>query len=329
MTQVPAPCYHYPMATRGGKTDRNNPRNARSSDATTTVFDFERRFPDDAACLEELVRMLYPDGISCPKCRKVTKHHRLQKRPAYSCQFCGHLEYPMKGTIFEGSSTSLKLWFYGMYLMASTRCGISAKQLEREVGVSYPTALRMFRQIRSLLDQDDLLLGGTVEVDESYFGGKDKWRHERKRAHVGTGPVTKTPVIGMVQRGPSRTGKVVAKVADSAKKRDLMPHAKERILPASTVFTDESYAYRDLGGLGYKHSRVNHRQGVYVSGNVHTNTIEGFWATVKRGIGGTYHSVSTDYLQSYLDEYAFRYNHRDAPGGMFNAFLSRIVKAVE
>jgi hypothetical protein len=190
------------MYRKGGKTDRNNPRNAASSDATTTVFDFERRYPDDTTCLEEIVWMLYPNGIFCPVCEKVTKHHRLKERPAYVCS-CGHMEYPMKGTIFEGSSTSLKLWFYGMYLMASTRCGISAKQLEREVGVSYPTALRMFRQIRSLLDQDDELLVGTVEMDESYFGGKDKWKHESKRPHVGTGGETKTTVLGMAQRGVS------------------------------------------------------------------------------------------------------------------------------
>lgn len=151
------------MARTGGKTNRNDPKNAASSDATTTVMDFQERFPDDAACLDELVRMLYPDGIYCPTDKKVTKHHRIKSRPAYSCQFCGHMEYPMKGTIFEGSSTSLKLWFYAIYLMASTRCGISAKQLEREVGVSYPTALRMFRQIRSLLTQDDEMLDGTAE----------------------------------------------------------------------------------------------------------------------------------------------------------------------
>src|SRR2546430_277817 len=117
-----------------GKTNRNAPKNARSSDATTTIFDFEERYPDDAACLGELVRMLYPDGIFCPTCKKVTKHHRVTKRPAFSCQFCGHYEYPMRGTIFEGSSTSLKIWFKAMFLMASTRCGISAKQLERETG---------------------------------------------------------------------------------------------------------------------------------------------------------------------------------------------------
>ncbi len=146
-------------ATRNPEeTDRHNPRTAESSDSTTTIFQFESRFPDDRACLDELVSLLYPNGIFCPKCQKVTKHHRLAKRPAYECQFCSHHEYPMTGTIFEGSSTSLKLWFYAMYLMASTRCGISAKQLERELGVSYPTANRVFKQIRSLLDEGDPLL---------------------------------------------------------------------------------------------------------------------------------------------------------------------------
>ena len=143
--------------------------------------------------------------------------------------------------------------------------------------------------------------------------------------------MTKTPVIGMIQRGPSGTGKVVVKVAEGTKKAQLLPHAKERILPASTVFTDESYAYRDLGDLGYAHFRVNHAQGVYVSGHVHTNTIEGFWALVKRGLGGVYHNVSSKYLQSYLDEYAFRYNNREITGrrGMFDAFLTRIPGAWE
>src|SRR5438309_11487537 len=162
-----------------GKTKRNAPKIAKSSDATTSIFDFERRFPDDSACLDELVRLLYPDGIFCPKCQKVTKHHKLRNRPAYECQFCNHQEHPTKGTIFEGSSTSLKLWFYGMYLMASTRCGISAKQLEREVGVSYPTALRMFRQIRTLLAQDVDPFSGTVEVDEAWLGGQGKWKHHK------------------------------------------------------------------------------------------------------------------------------------------------------
>src|SRR5438093_7225089 len=125
------------------KVDRNTPKRSKASEALCTRFEWDALFPDDAACLDYLIRRLYPDGIFCPKCAKVTKHHRVKSRPAYSCQFCGHYEYPMRGTIFEGSSTSLKLWFYGMFLMASTRCGISAKQLERELGVSYPTEHRM------------------------------------------------------------------------------------------------------------------------------------------------------------------------------------------
>ncbi len=170
-----------------GKTNRNQPRNAKSSDSRYTIWNFDQEFPDDSTCLEWLVAHLYPEGIYCPTCKRVTKHHRVRSRTCYACQFCGHQEYPMKGTIFEGSSTSLRLWFHAMYLMASTRCGISAKQLEREIGVSYPTAWRMFKQIRSMLDQDDVMLSGTVEMDEAFFGGKDKWKHESKKPHVGTG----------------------------------------------------------------------------------------------------------------------------------------------
>ena len=305
-------------------------KRSRASESRYTLMEFGREFPDDTACLEWLLHHRYPDGVYCPKCERVTKHHREKARPSYSCQFCGHRVHPMKGTIFEDSATSLKLWFYAVYLMTSTRCGVSAKHLERELGVTYKTAWRMANKIRSILDQDaDLMLGGTVEVDESYFGGKDKWKHERKRAHVGTGGVTKTPVIGMVQRGANGTGKVVAKVADSMKTQDLLPHAKAYILPESTIYTDEAYTYSDLTKLGYHHSRVNHGQRVYVSGDVHTNTIEGFWATVKRGIGGNYHAVSTKYLQSYLDEYAFRYNNRTTATrrGVFGAALSRIPEA--
>src|SRR5436309_3221391 len=185
------------------KTKRNEPKRARSSEATATLFEFEQRFPDDTACLEWLVGHLYPNGrdglIYCPTDKRETKHYRVKGRTCYECQFCGHQEYPMRGTVFEGSSTSLRLWFYGIYLMASTRCGISAKTLEREIGVSYPTALRMFRQIRSLLTQDDDRFGGTVEVDEAFIGGQGKWKHGHRAGH--TVPTSKTMVLGMAQRG--------------------------------------------------------------------------------------------------------------------------------
>ena len=230
------------------RTDRNNPKRGSASESRYSLMEFERDFPDDAACLEWLLHHRYPDGIYCPICERVTKHHRERKRTSYSCQFCGHRVHPMVETIFENSATSLRHWFYAVYLMTSTRCGVSAKHLERELGVTYKTAWRMAKQIRAMLDQEDEPLSGTVEVDESYFGGKDKWKHEAKRPHTGTGGVTKTPVIGMAQRPASgENGRIVVKVVGGVRKNDLLPHAKERILPASTVYTDESYAYRDLG----------------------------------------------------------------------------------
>lgn len=157
------------------KANRNYPIRSGVSDSAYSLMDFERDYPDDAACLAKLVESLYPNGIFCPKCEAVTKHHRDSKRPSYSCQNCGRHEHPMRGTIFQDSATSLKLWFYAMYLMASTRCGISAKQLEREIGVTYKCAWRMFKQIRSMLYEDDApKLSGEIEMDESTFAGLEK-----------------------------------------------------------------------------------------------------------------------------------------------------------
>jgi transposase-like protein len=310
------------------KVNRNAPKMAGGSEARYTIFHFDREFPDDAACLDYLVGKLYPDGIRCPKCQRVTKHHRVKSRPAYSCQFCGHYEYPMAGTIFQDSATSLRLWFYGIFLMASTRCGISAKQLERELGVTYKTAWRMFNKIRSLLSQDGDPLTGAIEADEAYIGGQGKWKHASKRGHD-TAFSSKTPVFGMAQRGANGgKGKVVAQVVEAASGPSILPKLKTRVLPESMIYTDEGNVYDSLKGQGYAHQRVNHSQQIYVDGTAHVNTIEGFWSLLKSGIRGTYHSVSTQHLQSYLDEYAFRYNNREATGrGMFDAFLSRIEKA--
>src|ERR1051325_2402723 len=137
-----------------------------------TFKDFERDFPTDDACLEWLKNYLYPNGIFCETCKAVTKHHKVASRKSYSCQFCGHHVHPTANTIYHKSSTSLRTWFHAIYLMASTRCGISAKQIERETGVTYKTAWRMFSQIRTLLEEQHAQLGGAVEMDETYFGGK-------------------------------------------------------------------------------------------------------------------------------------------------------------
>jgi transposase-like protein len=308
------------------KSNRNNPLRSDTSDGTFSMMEFDREFPDDAACLEWLKNRLYPDGIFCPKCKKITKHHRVKNRPSYSCQFCGHHEHPMRGTIFQDSATSLKLWFHAIFLMASTRCGISAKQLERELGVTYKCAWRMFNRIRSMLDEGDgPKLSGKVEIDESFYGGKETNKHWRKKLPGNVRhAMGKTAVWGAVER----QGRVVARVVSDTTARTILPHVRERIMPRSAIFTDEARIYRNLPRLGYGHQRVYHSAGIYVDGDAHTNTIEGFWSLTKNGLRGVYHNVSTKYLQTYLNEYAFRFNRRKSLGkrNMFDAFVDRIAK---
>jgi transposase len=285
-----------------------------------TINDFNDQFPDNDACLEFLKEKRYPSGMAqCEKCGIERKHHRVTGRPAYACDYCGSMISPMAGTIFEKSSTSLRLWFYAMYLMASTRCGISAKQIQRETGVTYKTAWRMFRQIRTLLSEDVQLEGDRVEMDETYMGGQ---RRGSKRGRPGPESPHKTCVVGIVER---KGGRVIALTAESASRQTLHGIAKEHILPESTVFTDELGAYDGLDKInGYQHRRIQHSAKVYVVGDVHTNTIEGFWSLVKRGIGGVYHAVGKQYLQSYLNEYSFRYNRRHQGNLIFTSILEKV-----
>jgi transposase-like protein len=283
-------------------------------------------FPDDDACLDWLWRNRFsPNGedAHCLKCEQLTTFARYatsQQRQSWTCTTCGHHLHPTAGTIFHKSSTSLHLWFYAMYLMTSTRCGISAKQLERELGVTYKTAWRMAHLIRTkLMTQDGGPFHGTtpVEMDETYVGGHragtEKGRPSSE-SHF-------TPVFGMVQR----EGRVVAKTVQSVKSETLLPHVFEYVLPGSTVFTDQLRSYDALGfsPRGYQHTRIRHSERIYVSGAVHTNTIEGFWSLVKRGLGGVYHSVSRKHLQGYLNEYAWRYNQRNEGRGRFQLLLLR------
>lgn len=290
-----------------------------------TVKDFNNEFPDDSSCLAYIAENRWPEGIApCPACRANRKHHRVGNRTAYACDHCGHHIYPLKGTIFEKSSTSLRLWFYAAYLMGSTRCGISAKQIQRETGVTYKTAWRMFHQIRSLLSDGDLQLEGpTVEIDETYMGGRRKGQRGRPMR----GDKTKTPVVAIVQR----QGKVIAKALPDATGSSILPMVRDHVVPGSVIFTDEYPVYQgvrtmlqpDGSPMGFRHGTVNHSAGEYVRGDAHTNSVEGFWMLVKTGIRGVYHSVSTKHLQQYLDEYAFRYNRRHMGNQQFRSILER------
>jgi transposase-like protein len=308
--------------------NRHEPRRSKSSTSDYSVTEFLREFPDDAACLEHLWRTRYsPDGehAHCPRCdceRAFKRYATKQQRQSWTCTACGHHVHPTAGTIFHRSSTSLRLWFHAMYLMTSTRCGISAKQLERELGVHYKTAWRMFNKIRNELMKDDELalpLTGKVEVDETFWGGKprNKLKGMREAARFRE---AKTTVLGMVERG----GRVRVRVIAARRGGPLSGAVRANVNPESIIFTDDWMAYKPLGREYAGHSVINHSAGVYVRGDVHTNTIEGFFGNLKTGMRGAYKQVSQKWLQSYLDEYAWRYNERFRGGrSMFHSLLDR------
>lgn len=278
-----------------------------------TLKDFQQMFPDDAACLDYLRKEWYPEVITCEGCKREAKFYRITTRKVYGCEHCGYQFSPAAGTIFHKSPTPLTIWFYVIYLMAQTRGGISAKQIQRETGVTYKTAWRMCKQVRGMLLEDFDKMSGDVEMDESYFGGKGKEIR-------GRGADNKTAVFGMVERG----GKVETHVVPNVKRSTIFPIVDANVEKGATVFTDEFHVYDALPVMGYKHASVPHAEKIYVLGDAHTNTIEGFWSQAKNGIRGVYHAVSADYLQHYLDEYAFRYNHRDDVTPMFFSFLSHV-----
>jgi len=242
-----------------------------------TIQHFNAQFPDNDSCLDWLKAERWPSGlIPCAKCgveRSITAF-----RPSgLRLRLLRQHDFPDGWNDLREVQHGAAHLVLCMYLMSATRCGISAKQIQRETGVTYKTAWRMFKQIRTLMSEDVSLEGEAVEMDETYMGGKRRKGSKRGRpaAHDGK----KACVVGAVERG----GKVIAIASSDASKKTLHGVAKEYILPDSTVYTDEWNGYNGLDKVnGYEHRRINHSAGVYVIGTTHTNTIEGFWSLVKR-----------------------------------------------
>ncbi len=272
---------------------------------------FETDFPDDSACLEFIFWQRWPDGGKC-ECGKVNTFYRVKNRRCYACSDCGFQLHPTAGTIFHKSETSLKTWFFAIFLMAQSRNGVAAKELQRQLGITYKTAHRMGHKIRALMSGGGNLFSGVVEADETYVGGI-------RQGKRGRGALGKTPVIGVVER----RGGVTAKVMDRVSTAAAIKLIRENVAAGTTVNTDEFPIYNYVGKLGFTHQVVNHGRKEYVRGRVHTNTIDGFWSQVKRSIDGTHHSVSPKYLQSYVNEFSFRYSNRFSSAPMFALILDR------
>ena len=279
-----------------------------------TIQDFDREFPTEDSCLEYVKEKRWPDGRTiCVTCKVERKHYRVSGRTGYACHACGTHIFPLAGTIFHKSSTSLRTWFYVMRLMSSTRVGVSAKHIQRETGVTYKTAWRMMKQVRTLMGES-IKLSSPVEMDEAYFGGSDENKPKHLRGK------SKTPVLGIVER----RGRVITRVIPDATKDSILPIVGEVLHPKTMIYTDESKALEAVRwmGMSHKHSTVNHSKG-YIHGYAHTQTIDGFWSLVKRGIQGVYYQVGLEYLQSYLNEYSFRYNRRHVMRPMFHLLARR------
>lgn len=283
----------------------------------TNVRQFFAQFPNDDACLEHLFNVRFGQGHECPKCEREAKWYRLTNEQAYSCQWCGHHIHPMVGSIFEKSRTPLQLWFYAIFLFTTSKHGVSGKELERQLGVTYKTAWRMAKLIREHMAavDGDAPLGGAgevVEVDETFVGGKTSGMDWRKRKSV---------VMGMMERD----GDVILKVVPDQTRGSLVPQIEANVATGTEVHTDELSAYNKAIPVDrYTHKRVNHSKDEYVGQNGETtNSIENFFGHLKRSLKGTHNNVSPKYLEAYVKEFEYRFNRRTTPDVMLDELLSR------
>lgn len=293
---------------------------SKSTSPAFSVRDFFARFPDDEACLSHIMEVRFGMRHVCRKCGVEASFHRMTERRAFACAQCGDHVYPTAGTVFEDTRTPLQSWFYAIYLFVTTRHGVSGKELQRQLGVTYKTAWRMGMKIRELIGstQDFDLLQGHVEMDETYVGG-------RRPGKRGRGAEGKTIVMGMKEQG----GDIRTATIPNVKQDTLRKVVPDNVEKGSTVSTDELASYGLLKGDGYKHGRVTHSEKIYRAYDVHTkqfhttNHVETFWGLFKRSIRSTHIHVSNKYMDRYLAEFTFRSNHRAMVNGMFDLIVAR------
>lgn len=273
-----------------------------------SIIELLQAFPNEQACIDHLERLRWNGNVVSPFDPSSTVYDCKGNR--YKCRNTGKYFNVKTGTLFDNTKVALQKWFLGIWLVTSHKKGISSLQLGRDLNVTQKTAWFMLQRIRECFGIDDNTdqLQNEVEIDETYVGGKNKNRHEHKKHYnpQGRNSDSKSPVLGMIERG----GKLRAVQVENVKADTLTPEIIKAVKEAAMIYTDEWMGYKRLHRI-YDHLAVKHNQGQYVNGRIHTNTIEGFWSLLKRGIVGIYHFTSRKHLQRYVDEFVFRYNSRN------------------
>lgn len=272
----------------------------------TNVTDFHRAFASEKDCIKFLEKKRWPKGVISPYDPKAKVYKRGDGQ--YRCGTTGKNFNVRVGTIFHGTKVPLYSWFWAIYLLTSRKKGLSSVQLAKDISVSQKTSWTMLQKIRSCFAPDGTMMNGEIELDETFVGGKNEYRHMDKKMGISRGRShkDKVAVLGMLQRG----GDVVCKVTGNTKASSLTPHIKENIDKDATLYMDEWQGYNQVK-KEYKHKVVDHGKNQYVDGDATTNRIEGFWSNCKRSLTGNYNSVEGCHMERYFDEFAFRYNKRN------------------
>lgn len=286
-----------------------------------SIIDLLNAFPNKQTCIDHLEQLRWNGNIISPfdSTSKVYKC----KDNKYRCKNTGKYFNVKTNTLFDNTKIELRKWFLAIYIVTSHKKGISSMQLAKDIDVTQKTAWFMLQRIRNCFGiSDNNQLDNEVEIDETFVGGKNKNRHANKKIENSQGRSykDKTPVLGMIER----KGNLIAKVITDTKAETLTPEVIKAVKDTASVITDEWLGYKSLKRF-YDHNFVKHNEGEYLNGRVYTNTIEGFWSLLKRGIVGIYHFTTRKHLQKYVDEFVFRYNTRDdSTRNRFNSLLRNL-----